>query len=51
MDTNVKLYYIYINNKYITFDMSYVNHPDTCLSGPPLTLISPDNSTVLTLSI
>lgn len=28
--------------------MSYVNHPDICLSGSPLTLISPynQNSTV-----
>jgi len=52
MVTNFKLYYIHINNKYIhtiylynyiTFDMSYVNHPNICLSGLPLTLISPDN--------
>jgi len=37
---------------HITFDISYVNHPYICLSGPPLTLISPDNwsSTVLNLS-
>ncbi|KAE9535901.1 hypothetical protein AGLY_007802 [Aphis glycines] len=33
-----------IVKNYITFDMSYVNHPDICLSGPPLTLISPDNN-------
>jgi hypothetical protein len=52
MVTNFKLYYIHINNKYIhtiysynyiTSDMSYVNQPDICLFGPPLTLISPDN--------
>jgi hypothetical protein len=38
-----------ISDVCITFDISYVNHPDICLSGPPLTLISPDNlsSTVL----
>ena len=38
---------------YITFDISYVNHPDICLSGPPLTLISPDNrsSTVFVFSL
>jgi len=52
MVTNFKLYYIHINNKYIytiylynyiTFDVSHVNHPDMCLSGTLLTLISLDN--------
>lgn len=46
MVINFKLYYIYYIHhtyNYITFDMSDVNHPAICLSGPPLTLISPDN--------
>lgn len=44
MVMNFKLYYIHINNKYIptiysynyiTFDTSYVNHPDICFPDYP----------------
>jgi len=44
--TNIKLYCIHMDNSYnyITFDISYANHPEICLFGPPLILISLDSS-------
>lgn len=48
MLTNFKLYYIVLihvmySDNYITLDISYVNHLDICLFGPPLKLVSLDS--------